>query len=286
MLFQQGSGSNRFAQAHSNAGDVLISLKMNGEEEKLVAKAAKMILDSKNLVVLTGAGISTESGIPDFRSPGGFWKKHDPAKVATIDAFRSDPKAWWTLIMGQGRNVLDAKPNEAHIAIAELEKLGKVNCVITQNIDGLHQKAGSSYVLELHGSIQTASCTRCRASYPRDQVLQLVKMGEIPPLCDIDSGILKLDVVLFGEPLPPLALQQANKKATACDVMLVVGSSLVVYPAATLPRLAKRQGAKLILVNMEPTDMDDECDIVIRAKAGETMTKIVKQCKSSLPREK
>nr|MDO8099599.1 NAD-dependent deacylase [Candidatus Njordarchaeota archaeon] len=260
--------------------------KKGGEEEKLIAKAAKMIMDSKKLIVFTGAGISTESGIPDFRSPGGLWTRYDPAKVATIDAFRSDPKAWWTWIIDLGTGVLDAKPNKAHIAIAELEKLGKVDCVITQNIDGLHQKAGNSYVLELHGSITTASCTRCRASYPRDQVLELIKLGEIPPLCDLDAGVLKLDVVLFGETLPPLVFQEANQKSMACDTMLIVGSSLVVYPAAVLPKLAKDQGAKLILVNMEPTDMDDECEVVIRGKAGDIMSKIVEECKASLPLKK
>jgi NAD-dependent deacetylase len=256
--------------------------KKGGEEEKLIAKAAKIIMDSKKLVVFTGAGISTESGIPDFRSPGGLWTKYDPAKVATIDSFRRDPKAWWNWILELGPGVLEAKPNKAHIAIAELEKLGKVDSVITQNIDGLHQKAGNSYVLELHGSVTTASCTRCRASYPRDQVLELIKMGEIPPLCDLDAGILKLDVVLFGEPLPPLVFQEANEKSMACDTMLIVGSSLVVYPAAMLPKLAKEQGAKLIIVNMEPTDMDNESEVVIRGKAGEIMSKIVKKCKESL----
>ncbi|WXG43647.1 MAG: NAD-dependent deacylase [Promethearchaeati archaeon SRVP18_Atabeyarchaeia-1] len=251
-----------------------------GEADNLIAKAAKIIMDSKKLVVLTGAGISTESGIPDFRSPGGLWSKYDPMKVASIGAFRSDPKSWWIWALSLGPDVLDAKPNKAHVAIAELEKMGKVNAVVTQNIDGLHQKAGNVYVLELHGSMATASCTRCGARYPREEVMELVKMGENPPMCDLDAGILKPDIVLFGEPLPPLIFQEATKKSMECDVMLIVGSSLVVYPAAVLPKLAKDNGAKMILVNMEPTEMDDQCDVVIHEKAGDVMLKIVSACRA------
>ncbi|WXG46335.1 MAG: NAD-dependent deacylase [Candidatus Atabeyarchaeum deiterrae] len=251
-------------------------------EDSLITKAAKIVVDSKKLVVFTGAGASTESGIQDFRSPGGLWTKYDPMKVASIDAFRSDPKSWWNWIIELGPKVLDAQPNRAHIAIAELEKMGKVDSVITQNIDGLHQKAGNSYVLELHGSTATASCTRCRSSYPRDQVIELIKNGENPPLCDVDGGILKLDVVLFGEPLPPIIFQEATQKAMACDAMLVAGSSLVVYPAALIPKLAKEQGAKLIIVNDEETEMDNECDVVIRGKVGDILPKIVDVCKKQL----
>jgi NAD-dependent deacetylase len=266
--------------------DVLEKLgKTKGEEDNLITKAARIIMESKKLVVLTGAGISTESGIPDFRSPGGLWSKYDPMKVATIDSFRSDPKAWWKWALSLGPEVLDAKPNKAHIAIAELEKMGKVNAVITQNIDGLHQKAGNGYVLELHGSMATASCTRCRASYPREQVMELIKMGENPPMCDLDAGILKPDIVLFGEPLPPIIFQEATKKSMECDVMLIAGSSLVVYPAAVLPKLAKDNGAKLILVNIEPTDMDDQCDVVIHEKAGEVLSEIVRACKVEIVRK-
>jgi NAD-dependent deacetylase len=259
--------------------------KTKGEEDNLINKAARIIMGSKKLVVLTGAGISTESGIPDFRSPGGLWSKYDPMKVATIDAFRSDPKAWWKWAVSLGQEVFDTKPNKAHIAIAELEKMGKVNAVITQNIDGLHQKAGNGYVLELHGSMATASCTRCRASYPREEVMELIKMGENPPMCDLDAGILKPDIVLFGEPLPPIIFQEATKKSMECDAMLIAGSSLVVYPAAVLPKLAKDNGAKLILVNIEPTDMDDQCDVVIHEKAGEVLPEIVRACKAEIVRK-
>ena len=256
--------------------------KKKGQDKDMIAKAAEMIVESKKLVVLTGAGISTESGIPDFRSPGGLWSKYDPMKVASIEAFRSDPKSWWNWAVSLGPDVLEAEPNKAHIAIAELEKMGKVNAVITQNIDGLHQKAGNGYVLELHGSMATASGARCRTRYSREEVMELIRMGENPPLCDFDGGILKPDIVLFGEPLPPIIFQEATKKSMECDVMLIAGSSLVVYPAAILPKLAKDNGAKLILINMEQTDMDGQCDVVIHDKAGDVIPKIVDACKALL----
>jgi NAD-dependent deacetylase len=260
--------------------------KKSGEEKQFYAKAAKIIVNSRKLVVFTGAGMSTESSIPDFRGPGGLWTKYDPMKVASIDAFRSDPKAWWEWISSLGSNVLEATPNKGHLAIAELEKLGKVDCVITQNIDGLHQKAGNSYVLELHGSVATAKCMQCRASYPRDYVMDLIKNGEIPPRCDVCSGILKLDVVLFGEPLPQLIFKEATERSNNCDAMLVAGSSLVVYPAAVLPKLAKEQGAKIIMVNLEPTEFDGECDVVIRGKVGGILPKMVEACKAEMASNK
>jgi NAD-dependent deacetylase len=253
-----------------------------GAEEQLYAKAAKIIDQSKKLVIFTGAGMSTESSIPDFRGPGGLWTKFDPMKVASIDAFRSDPKAWWNWISSLGSDVLEATPNKGHMALAELEKLGKVNCVITQNIDGLHQKAGNNCVLELHGSVATAKCTQCRASYPREYVMDLIKNGEVPPRCDVCSGILKLDVVLFGEPLPQLIFQEATERSNDCDGMLIAGSSLVVYPAAVLPKLAKDHGAKIILVNLEPTDFDSECDVVLRGKVGEILPKLVETYKAEI----
>ena len=249
-------------------------------EEQLYRKAAEIIDECKKLVVFTGAGMSTESSIPDFRGPGGLWTKYDPMKVASIDAFRSDPKAWWKWMSSLGSDVLDATPNKGHLALAELEKLGKVDCVITQNIDGLHQKAGNNCVLELHGSVATAKCTQCRASYPRDYVMELIKSGEIPPRCDICAGILKLDVVLFGEPLPPIIFQEATERSNDCDAMLIAGSSLVVYPAAVLPKLAKDHGAKIIMVNLEPTDFDNDCDVVLRGKVGEILPKLVEAYKA------
>ena len=252
------------------------------KEGQLYAQAAKIIAGAKKLVVFTGAGMSTESSIPDFRGPGGLWTKYDPMKVASIDAFRSDPKAWWQWISSLGSDVLDATPNKGHLAIAELEKLGKVDCVITQNIDGLHQKAGNSYVLELHGSVAAAKCTQCRASYPREYVMELIKSGEIPPRCDVCSGILKLDVVLFGEPLPPIIFKEATERSNDCDAMLIAGSSLVVYPAAVLPKLGKDHGAKIILVNLEPTDFDSECDVVLQGKVGDILPKLVETYKAQI----
>jgi NAD-dependent deacetylase len=265
---------------------VLIKLSKKSGDAQLYTQAAKIMVASKKLIVFTGAGMSTESSIPDFRGPGGLWTRYDPVKVASIDAFRSDPKAWWEWISSLGSDVLEAAPNKGHLAIAELEKLGKIDCVITQNIDGLHQRAGNSCVLELHGSVATAKCTQCRSSYPREYVMDLIKMGEMPPRCDVCSGILKLDVVLFGEPLPQIVFREATERSNDCDAMLVAGSSLVVYPAAVLPKLAKDHGAKIIMVNLEPTDFDKECDVVIRGKVGGILPKLVEACKAEISAKK
>ncbi len=235
-----------------------------------------MIVDAKHVVAFTGAGISTESGIPDFRSPGsGLWQKHDPS-LMDIDAFRGDPVPFYTMAMEIAGPVFSAKPNPAHLALARLEAAGKLDGVITQNIDGLHQQAGSKAVVELHGSLRSCTCMRCGCNYPIDVLARkVVNEGELPPTCDeCQLGTLKPDAVFFGEALPAQALAKATALAEACDLFLVLGSSLEVNPANRLPRVAMDHGAQLAIVNREPTMLDPSAMIVLRATLGEVLPDI------------
>ena len=251
----------------------------------LVDKVAALILESSRVVVFTGAGISTESGIPDFRSPGGIWTKFDPDDF-TIQKFMSSEKTrrmQWQM-MAEGSLLKDAEPNKAHHAVAELEKLGKLTCVITQNIDNLHQKAGSSpdKVFELHGNMKFVRCMSCNKRFPVDDILQRLNKEEIPD-CQFCRGILKPDAVFFGESLPQQVLNDAIKHSRNCDLFIVIGSTLVVYPAAYMPMYAVESGAKLVIINLSPTPMDAKAAALITASAGEAMGKIVEKVRSKLP---
>ncbi|MDP2840439.1 MAG: NAD-dependent deacylase, partial [Syntrophales bacterium] len=255
------------------------------EKKEKIDRVAEMIAKAKNIVVFTGAGVSTESGIPDFRSPGGFWTKFDPEDF-TIDKFLTSPetrrKQWRFLLSGD--LLKEARPNAAHEAIAALEKLGKVNCVITQNIDNLHQKAGNdpAKVFELHGNMRWILCMDCGERYPLEEILHKNGASEEVPVCGRCSGILKPDVIFFGEALPEETLSKATWHAGHCDLLLVVGSSLVVYPAACMPLYAKQAGASLVIVNLSPTPVDKIADVVIHASAGETMGRILAAVRQGL----
>ncbi|MHA1271250.1 MAG: NAD-dependent protein deacylase [Candidatus Helarchaeota archaeon] len=258
---------------------------MNLELDKKINQAVKIIRNSKFIVALTGAGISTESGIPDFRSPGsGLWTKVDPMKYAHIDVFLKNPSAYWKRALdpnGLGNRILDAKPSTAHIMLAELEKLGYLKAIITQNIDNLHQKAGNSEVIELHGTIFTAHCMKCGSKYERKKVLEWIKAGELPPLCKESgcNGILKSDTILFGESLPSHAIEKALNLSRLADCMLVLGSSLVVTPAAHLPILTVQNGGSLIIINIQNTPKDSYADLVINVKLGIVLPEIVNRLK-------
>ncbi len=257
---------------------------MNSSElEKKILLAAKLIKKARKVVALTGAGSSTESGIRDFRGPDGLWKQEDPMKWAHIDAFRRDPSAYWNRAIDPNRSLnFDAvEPNDGHRGVVELEQMGKIIAVITQNVDGLHEKAGSKEVVELHGTVMYAHCLNCGAQYKRSDVLERVKEGESPPLCTKSgcSGILKSNTILFGEPLPQDALMRAYQLTETCDLMLVLGSSLVVYPAAQLPNVAVRCGAKLILINLEETEKDYLAEIVLNGKIGDILPRIIDKLK-------
>ncbi len=204
-------------------------------------------------VVLTGAGVSTASGIPDFRGPGGIYSKVSP-EVFDIDSFMSHPERYYRIEREILREALDVKPNVTHILIAKLEKMGLIEAVITQNIDGLHRKAGSSKVIELHGNISTGSCLRCGRRFRREEIDKMLRAVDVPR-CEC-GGIIKPDVVFFGEMLPPQALNEGMRLAAESDLMVVMGSSLVVHPAATLPSITVRNGGKLIIVNRGETTLD------------------------------
>ena len=248
--------------------------------DALAGKVADLIINAKRVVVFTGAGVSTESGIPDFRSPGGIWSRFDPDDF-TYQKFIRDPevrKKQWQML-GEGLLTTGAKPNPAHYAIAELDRLGKLDCVITQNVDNLHQKAGvpADKVFELHGNMQWAVCLSCGRRYPFEQIKARLDKGEEIPDCEVCHGLLKPDAVFFGEQLPQKVLEEATHRSSNCDLFIVIGSTLVVYPAAYMPIYATQAGAKLVIINLSSTPMDREAAVLIRAKAGEAMSKMIER---------
>jgi NAD-dependent deacetylase len=229
---------------------------------------SEKLQDAEKIVFVTGAGISQESGIPTFRGKEGLWRKYDPMQLATIDAFYQDPKLVSEWYEERRRNILDAKPNPGHLAIAELGKYKNVH-VLTQNIDGLHQRAGSKNVYELHGSIITIKCTVCSF---KDKIT--TGFLQLPPLCKC-GNMLRPDVVWFGEALPQDVWEHAMKQASTCDIMIVVGTSLAVSPANLLPVYAKQNGATMVEVNIDPIPMSDIMDVSLRESAASALPGLV-----------
>ncbi len=238
--------------------------------------AADIIRGSQRAVVLTGAGISTPSGIPDFRSPGsGLWEHFDPFEVASLTSFRHNPENFYQWMRGLARLILDAQPNPAHFSLARLQQLGFVQTIITQNIDNLHQRAGSQNVLEVHGSLETMSCTGCYQSVrARDYVEAFIERLEIPH-CPKCGSVLKPDLVLMGEQLPAKTWLQAIQASKTCDLMIVAGSSLEVLPVAGLPMRALENGARLILINYSHTYLDVRADVVFHEDVAGILPLIV-----------
>ncbi len=252
--------------------------------ENKAEEIAELIVNARCIMVFSGAGISTESGIPDFRGKDGLWTKVDPEDY-TIQRFVAKPevrKMHWKTI-AQGGMVKDARPNAAHYAVAELEKLGKLDCVVTQNIDNLHEVAGNSpdIVFELHGNVQYVRCLNCRKRFPMAEIIPRLATEEIPD-CEYCKGILKPDAVFFGEALPQLVLHEAAKRANQCDLCIVIGSTLIVYPAAYIPLYAHDAGAKIVIINLGPTPMDSAATVHVEAKAGETMTRVMHHVRSKM----
>ncbi len=247
--------------------------------DDLIKKAAQDLSAAKMTAALTGAGVSVESGIPPFRGKGGLWEKYDPMEVAHIDSFLQNPEKVWNLLFKDMKEVLDkATPNDCHKGLAKLEALGILKTIITQNVDGLHQMAGSGDVIEFHGNMAWQRCMECNKRYATNRV----DLKRIPPRCSCD-GILRPDAVLFGEMIPPDALWRSRKAATDCDVMLVIGTSAVVQPAALIPVIAKESGAKIIEINPERTPLtDDISDYLIRGTAGGVMNRILAQMEKML----
>ena len=240
-----------------------------------VERAAELLSTARKGVAFTGAGVSAESGIPTFRGEGGLWTKYDPVKVASIESFMENPTAYWMVSKERGGIALAARPNPGHLALTALEAAGNLLAIVTQNTDGLHQDAGSRRVIEVHGSSRTVQCLDCGTRESR-AVVQARLAVQMPPLCKSCGGNhLKPTVVLFGEPMPLPAMHEALALAQRADVMLVVGSSLVVHPAADIPLTAVRSGAHLIIVNAEPTPFDSLAEVVIHGRAGEVLPEIL-----------
>jgi NAD-dependent deacetylase len=241
-------------------------------------RAAELFRKARRIFVLTGAGISTPSGIPDFRSEGtGLWSRDEPLEAASLNTFRTAPEKFFNWFRPLAGQIFNAQPNPAHNALAEIERSGAAVTIATQNIDGLHQKAGSHRVLELHGTIRTLSCTQCFQQYESNPFLQAyIDHGTIP-LCSSCNGLLKPDVILFGEQLPQAAWNEAQKEARQADLMLVAGSSLEVLPVAGLPMQALDRGAHLIVINNTPTYINPRADIVIMDDVAAVIPEIIKR---------
>ncbi len=246
--------------------------------EEATRTARGWIREAGKVVALTGAGISTESGIPDFRGPQGVWTKNPEAeKMATLQHYMSDPevrrRAWQTRLEMVARN---AQPNSGHRALVELEKLGKLDTIITQNVDGLHQDAGSSpeIMVEIHGTLREVMCMQCGERAPMETALERVRAGEADPPCRSCGGILKSATISFGQNLVHRDLMRSQNAATSCDLMLAIGTSLTVQPIAQVVPISKRAGARVVIVNAESTAMDDIADLVIRGAIGKLLPRL------------
>ncbi|NWF94429.1 MAG: NAD-dependent deacylase [Syntrophaceae bacterium] len=252
-------------------------------DHQLIERAAKDILQSKKTIAFTGAGISVESGIPDFRSAQGLWQKYDPEEYAHIHAFYANPDKVWLMLKDMFSLIISARPNPAHIGLAELERMGLLSSVITQNVDGLHQAAGSSKVIEFHGSHRTLTCLKCSNRVDGTTLT----LDDLPARCPRCSSLLKPDVVFFGEPIPWDAQIASFEESQSCTAVLVIGTSAVVYPAASIPFTAKERGATVIEINTEPTPLTGQIsDYLICGPAGKIIPAIVDEVKKMRGSEK
>lgn len=245
--------------------------------DQQIQDAAHLLRPARSGVAFTGAGISTPSGIPDFRSPhSGLWANADPLAVASIFTFRHNPQAFYNWIYPIAEITTHALPNPAHQALAALESQGRLKAVITQNIDMLHTRAGSQTIYELHGHLREATCVNCFKVFPAEPIIRKFLEDRQVPYCPHCGGVIKPNVILFGEQLPAQTLLAAQDAARKCDLMIVIGSSLEVAPASEIPMLALRRGAKLIIVNLEPTHLDPMAAVVIHADAAEILPRVLK----------
>ncbi|MFN3309686.1 MAG: SIR2 family NAD-dependent protein deacylase [Anaerolineales bacterium] len=251
-----------------------------------IQSAAEIIRKSKRGVVLSGAGISTPSGIPDFRSPqSGLWSKVEPLEVASALSFRYDPLRFFEWLRPLARQILTAEPNAAHLAVSRLQQMGFIQTIVTQNIDGLHQKAGSKNVLEVHGTFGTMTCVKCYTKVSSQPYLRPYLEQGIIPRCPSCGGVLKPDVILFGEQMPYQPWRQAQKASQHCDLMIVAGSSLEVLPVARLPMQAVERGAHLIIINHTPTYLDVRADVVFSDDVAIILPQIVAEILRQTPAE-
>ena len=247
--------------------------------DPLIAKGADLINKAEKILVFSGAGLSTESGIPDFRSPGGLWSKYDPSDFY-FDKIISDEKArvkYWQMSTETYQIIKDAVPNRAHLAIKTLEDMEKLIAIVTQNIDRLHHKAGNSpdKIIEIHGTVSSVSCLDCGKTYDRDDVEERLRSGVKVPYCDDCSGILKPDTISFGQAMPTDKMALAFTYAQECNLCIVLGSSLVVYPAASVPAHAVERGAALMIINRDETPLDSQADVVIHESVSSALRQMV-----------
>jgi len=244
--------------------------------EELIIRAARDIIRAKKVVALTGAGMSVESGIAPFRGEGGIWEKYDPEEYAYIDIVRTNPGKSWILLSEMQKEITKAQPNPGHISLAELERLGYLSSIITQNVDGLHHEAGNKNIIEFHGNHRWVVCMECGKRVKCTEI----SLEKLPPRCEC-QGVFKPDVIFFGEAIPYEALTKSNQEARSCEVMLVIGTSAVVQPAASMPGIAKSSGATIIEINIEETELTGYIsDYLIKGKAGEVLPKIVNKIKN------
>ena len=250
----------------------------SGQTKTNIEYTAELLRKAKHAVALTGAGISTPSGIPDFRSEGtGLWSRDEPLEVASLSTFRTDPERFFVWFRPLASQIFNARPNPAHVALADLEKAGRIKRIITQNIDALHYKAGSRNVIEMHGTMRTLSCTQCfRKAEAKNYLQAFIEQGELPR-CPDCNGLMKPDVILFGEQLPQKAWYDAQRESRRCDLMLVAGSSLEVLPVAGLPMQAIDRGSHLVILNNAITYLDVRADVVIQEDVADVLPAITEQ---------
>jgi len=237
----------------------------------------EMIEGARRIVAFTGAGISTESGIPDFRSPGGIWTKYQPIYFDDFMSSEEMRREAWRRKFATDETMVEAEPNAGHRALARLVEQGKMTAIITQNIDGLHQRSGvpASKIIELHGNTTYATCLDCGQRYELAPIRKAFERNGTLPVCEKCDGIVKTATISFGQAMPEIQMARAQDETENCDLFIVLGSSLVVYPAAGFPRIAKRRGAKLVILNRDPTDQDDDADLVLHGEIGPTMSRVV-----------
>jgi NAD-dependent deacetylase len=254
--------------------DIQKDLKTRRQAMSDIDRLADMIRESNRIVVFTGAGISTESGIPDFRSPGGIWTKYQPIEFSDFISSEDKRRESWRMKFATESVMKDARPNAGHESIAELYQMGKLSSVITQNVDGLHQRSGipDDKIIELHGNATYAGCLDCGMRYELSEIKERFQKDEVPPSCDACGGHIKTATISFGQPMPVKEMEEAERETLACDLFLAIGSSLVVYPAAGFPQVAKQNGAQLVIINRDETGLDGMADLVLNMEIGETLS--------------
>jgi NAD-dependent deacetylase len=242
-----------------------------------IDRLREMIDGARRIVAFTGAGISTESGIPDFRSPGGIWTKYQPIYFDDFMASEEMRRESWRRKFATDETMLKAEPNAGHRALAKLVEQGKMTAIITQNVDGLHQRSGvpESKIIELHGNTTYATCLDCGHRHELEPIKKAFQAHGTLPVCEKCEGIVKTATISFGQAMPEIQMARAQDETLQCDLFIVLGSSLVVYPAAGFPRIAKRRGAGLVILNRDPTDQDDDADLVLHSEIGPTMSCVV-----------